>query len=97
MSESRVWNVILAPVISEKATRVAERREFVFKVLPDATKDEIRLAVEKVFGVEVAQVRTLNVQGKRKRRGRSVGQRKDWKKSYVTLKPGHDIDYSGQG
>lgn len=96
MSEARLWNVILAPVISEKATRVAEHREFVFKVIPDATKDEIRLAVEKVFGVEVAQVRTLNVQGKRKRRGRSVGQRSDWKKSYVTLKPGHDIDYSGQ-
>lgn len=47
MSESRLWGVILAPVISEKATRVAERREFVFKVLPDATKDEIRLAVER--------------------------------------------------
>jgi large subunit ribosomal protein L23 len=96
MNEARLWNVILAPVVSEKATRVAERREFVFKVRPDASKAEIREAVERVFGVEVAQVRTLNVQGKRKRAGRSFGQRKDWKKSYVTLKPGHDIDYSGQ-
>ena len=96
MNEARLWSVILAPVISEKATLVAQKREFVFRVVPDATKDEIRQAVEKVFSVEVEKVRTLNVLGKRKRRGRVEGKRQDWKKSYVTLKPGHDIDYAGQ-
>lgn len=97
MSDARLWHVLIAPHVSEKATLAADkRREYVFKVTPDATKDEIKLAVEKVFNVKVAQVRTLNVLGKTKRAGRGTGKRKDWKKSYVTLKPGHDIDFTGQ-
>lgn len=96
MNTGRLWNVIVAPVISEKATRVAERREFVFRVAQDATKAEIRAAVEQVFSVQVESVRTLNVKGKSKRFGGRPGRRRDWKKSYVTLKEGHDIDYSGQ-
>ena len=87
--------VLQAPVISEKSTIAAEKdKQFVFKVLKSATKKQVKNAVEVMFSVEVDSVHVLNVKGKQKRFGRSLGQRSDWKKAYVKLKPGHDIDFS---
>jgi large subunit ribosomal protein L23 len=98
ISQERLLKVILAPVISEKSTRVADKlNQVVFRVLPDATKQEIGAAVADLFKVEVLGVQVLNVKGKVKRSGRVTGRRDNWKKAYVTLKPGQDIDFaSGQ-
>ena len=92
----RLHQIIIAPVVSEKATRAAEKRnEAVFKVARDAQKPEIKEAVEKLFNVKVSGVRTLNVKGKSKRFGRFEGKRSDWKKAYVTLAQGQEIDFLG--
>ncbi|MGO2168694.1 50S ribosomal protein L23 [Pseudoalteromonas sp. AOP31-A2-14] len=94
--EERLLKVILAPHISEKSTVAAEENNtIVFKVVNDATKAEIKLAVEKLFEVEVMGVRTLNVKGKTKRTGARFGRRNDWKKAYVTLKEGSELDFVG--
>ncbi len=86
VNEEKLFQVILAPHISEKSTRLADKnRQMVFEVRPDATKPGIKLAVEKMF----------NVRGKRKG-GRNAGRRQDWKKAYVSLKPGQDINFVGQ-
>ena len=96
ISQERLLKVILAPVISEKTTRVADKlNQVVFRVLPDATKPEISAAVASLFKVEVSAVQVLNVKGKVKRSGRVTGRRDNWKKAYVTLKPGQDIDFAG--
>lgn len=96
MNEQRLLKVLLAPHVSEKSTMVSEtNNSFVFKVLPDANKAEIKAAVEKLFEVEVQGVKTLNVKGKVKRSGQSFGKRSDWKKAYVMLKEGQDIDFVG--
>jgi large subunit ribosomal protein L23 len=96
MNEQRLLKVLLAPHVSEKATMAAEvSNTFVFKVLKDANKAEIKAAVEKLFEVEVEGVRTTNVKGKVKRHGASFGKRSDWKKAYVMLKEGQDIDFVG--
>lgn len=94
MNIDRLHQIILGPVISEKSTRVAEKRnQAVFKVLRDAEKPEIKEAVEKLFNVKVEGVQTLNVKGKTKRFGRSEGRRSDWKKAYVTLAQGQELDF----
>ena len=96
MNIERMHQIILGPVISEKSTRVAEERnQAVFKVLRDAEKIEIKEAVEKLFKVKVTNVATLNVKGKTKRFGQSFGKRSDWKKAYVTLAEGQEIDFVG--
>ncbi len=96
VAAGRLHRVITAPVISEKSTRVAEKgNQAVFKVARDATKPEIRAAVETLFKVEVKDVNTLNVAGKNKRFGQSLGRRSDWKKAYVTLAEGQEIDFVG--
>ncbi|WP_343142070.1 50S ribosomal protein L23 [Lysobacter sp. N42] len=96
MREERLLKVILAPHVSEKATLAAENANtVVFRVATDATKAEIKAAVEKLFEVEVTGVRTLNVKGKTKRFGMRSGKRSDWKKAYVTLNEGADIDFVG--
>lgn len=88
--------VLVAPHVSEKSTVVGEaHNQVVFRVLRDATKREIRQAVELMFKVEVTNVQTLNVKGKVKRFGRSTGRRSDWKKAYVTLAQGQEIDFLG--
>jgi large subunit ribosomal protein L23 len=88
-------SVLEAPIISEKSTIAAEKnKRFVFKVQKQATKMQVKSAVEVMFNVEVDSVQVLNVKGKQKRVGRSLGQRSDWKKAYVKLKPGHDIEFS---
>ncbi|MCW8857383.1 MAG: 50S ribosomal protein L23, partial [Kangiella sp.] len=92
----RILKVLLAPHVSEKATILAERDgQFVFKVAKDANKREIKKAVETLFEVEVESVRTLNMKGKRKRFGLVEGRRPNWKKAYVSLKPGQDLDFAG--
>ena len=94
--EERLLKVLKAPHISEKSTMVAEKlNTIVFKIATDATKAEVKAAVEKLFEVEVETVRTLNMKGKTKRAGARVGRRSDWKKAYVTLKAGQDIDFMG--
>jgi large subunit ribosomal protein L23 len=96
MNQERLMRVLVGPVVSEKSSLVADQaRQFAFKVLPDATKLEIRKAVEMLFEVEVEQVQVANVTGKTKRFGAVQGRRSDWKKAYVKLKPGHDIDFGG--
>lgn len=93
MNQERLLQVILAPVVSEKSTMVAEKAEqVVFRVAGDATKPEIKASVELLFNVKVEGVSTVNVKGKVKRFGRSFGRRKDWKKAYVSLVKGQEID-----
>lgn len=85
--------VIVRPLVTEKSMRIKEERNAVtFQVVPDANKVEIRHAVETIFNVKVAQVRTANVRGKLKRMGRFEGRRSSWKKAVVTLAPGHKIE-----
>lgn len=94
-SEERLMKVLLAPVISEKATLVAEKNEqIVFRVLPDATKPEIKAAVELLFKVEVLSVQTANREGKQKRTGKFNGRRNHTKRAFVCLKPGQEINFS---
>ncbi len=97
MNTERITKVILGPVIAEKASRVAENNnQVVLKVLPDANKSEIKQAVETLFDVKVASVSTANVKGKVKRTGRIMGKRSDWKKAYVTLADGADLNFLGE-
>jgi large subunit ribosomal protein L23 len=97
MNQERLMKVLLAPVVSEKSTRVADaNRQFVFKVLPGASKPEIRQAVELMFNVKVKGVQVSSVHGKTKRFGQTLGRRVNWKKAYVTLAEGHDIDFMGK-
>lgn len=94
--QERLMSVILGPHISEKSSAAAEAsNQVVFKVRRDATKREIRDAVKAMFDVEVEHVSVVNLAGKAKRFGRLVGQRSAWKKAYVRLAPGHDIDFVG--
>ena len=93
MSEARLMNILRAPVISEKSSAAQQdKNTLVFKVLKDATKDEIKAAVETLFNVKVEAVRTLNFQGKVRRTARGFGKRSDWKKAYVTLPEGTQLD-----
>lgn len=96
ITEERLLKVLRAPHISEKATMAAENgNTIVFKVAKEATKREIKAAVQKLFEVEVKSVNTLVVKGKTKRQGMRQGRRSDWKKAYVVLKEGQDIDFAG--
>lgn len=96
MNQERIMKVLLAPHVSEKTTRAAEEgNQVVFRVLPDATKTEIKKAVELLFDVTVISVQVSNMKGKLKRFGQSIGRRKDWKKAYVKLAEGQDIDFIG--
>lgn len=95
ISQERLLQVLLAPQISEKATYVADKNEqVVFKVATDATKPEVKAAVELLFKVEVESVQVANVKGKTKRFGKMMGRRKDWKKAFVSLKPGQEINFA---
>ncbi len=98
MNQERIFKVLKAPHISEKAALVGDAtNQHVFKVATDAQKDEIKQAVEQLFNVKVAKVRTANVKGKTKRHGARFGKRSDWKKAYVSLEQGHEIDLSVVG
>ena len=95
MNQERLMTVLVAPIVSEKATMVAEKNDQVaFRVLQDATKDEIRAAVELLFKVQVDSVQVLNQKGKEKRCGRCNGRRRNVRKAYVNLKPGQEINFA---
>lgn len=95
MNAERLLQVILAPVVTEKATYVAEKnQQIAFRVAPDATKSEIKAAIELLFKVEVESVQVLNQKGKEKRFGRFMGRRRSVRKAYVSLKPGQELDFS---
>ena len=96
MSQERLMQVLLEPRVTEKASLIADKNnQFTFKVLKNATKQEVKSAVEMMFEVEVDSVQLLNMKGKQKRFGQRLGSRSDWKKAYVKLKPGFDIDFMG--
>ncbi len=95
--EGRLMQVLVAPIVSEKATMVAEQNNTVlFKVLRSATKQEIKAAVELMFKVEVKGVSVLNQKGKTKRFGRTVGRRDHVRKAYVTLEAGQELNFGGE-
>jgi large subunit ribosomal protein L23 len=94
-SAARLMNLVLAPVVSEKSTRVADKdRQYVFRVLDGATKPEIKAAVELLFKTKVESVTVANVKGKVRRFGRFTGRRRNWKKAYVRLAAGHEINFA---
>ena len=98
MNQQRLMQVLLAPQISEKATYVADKNEqVVFRVASDATKPEVKAAVELLFKVSVESVQIANVKGKQKKFGRYMGSRKNWKKAYVSLKAGQEINFVDGG
>ena len=93
----RLMTVLLAPVISEKGTFIADKYEqVVFRVLQNATKPEVKAAVEMMFKVQVESVQIANVKGKQKRFGTHMGRRRNWKKAYVSLKPGQEINFAAE-
>ena len=95
MNRERIFKVLVAPHISEKATLLAEKHgKYVFRVAPDATKPEIKKAVEALFEVKVQSVNTINIKGKTKRTARGIGKRNDVRKAYVSLAAGQDIDFA---
>lgn len=95
MNQERLLKVLVAPVISEKSTMVAEKQsQVVFAVVPDATKPEVKAAVELLFNVQVKSVQVLNQKGKQKRYGRFMGKRNDVRKAYVTLAEGSEINFA---
>lgn len=96
MKPERLYQILVSPIISEKSTRIADQgNQVAFEVLPDASKQEIKQAVELAFEVDVERVQVANVRGKVKRFGRTPGARSNWKKAYVRLKAGQDIDFTG--
>jgi len=96
-ADNRLAQVLVAPIVSEKATAVAEKNnQVMFKVLRDATKREIKAAVELLFKVEVESVQTVIQKGKVKKFGRSIGRRDHVKKAYVSLKAGQELNFSGE-
>ena len=96
MNPERIYQIIQRPVISEKTTIAADKHsQIVFQVSLDSNKEEIKQAVEKLFEVKVKHVQVVNVRGKIKRFGRTPGKRNNWKKAYVRLHEGHDIDFLG--
>lgn len=95
MNKARLMQVVLAPLVSEKSTTLADQfNQFVFKVAKDSTKPEIAAAIELLFEVKVEKVQVLNVKGKVKRSGQRLGRRADWKKAYVRIKAGQDINFA---
>ena len=96
LNHERLMQILLRPHISEKSTIMSEQhRQFAFKVLPDANKTEIKQAVELLFGVQVTAVQISNVKSKLRRFKQIVGRKKAWKKAYISLAEGHDIDFTG--
>jgi large subunit ribosomal protein L23 len=95
--QGRLAQVLVEPIVSEKATAVAEKHnQVLFKVLRNATKPEIKAAVELMFKVEVESVQTINQRGKEKRFGKSIGRRDHIKKAYVSLKKGQELNFTGE-
>lgn len=95
MNNQRIMNVLLAPHVSEKGSLVGDKNhQYVFRVAPSATKPEIKKAVELFFKIEVTSVQVLNMKGKVKRFRQKIGHRKSWRKAYVSLKAGQEINFT---
>ena len=95
-TNQELYNVLLSPHVSEKATMLADKyKQFVFEVVSSANKEAVKKSVEMLFEVKVDSVRIVNVKPKKKRFGANMGSRKKWKKAYVTLQEGHDINFAG--
>lgn len=95
LSSDELYRVLIAPVVTEKSTRFSEKGDqVVFQVVNSATRNDVKAAIEQAFEVEVKSVKILNVKGKSKRFGRTVGKRNDRKKAYVRLKEGNEIDFA---
>lgn len=95
MNHEFLLQLIMSPVVTEKTSIAADlNNQYVFKVLKTASKTEIKAAVQKLFDVDVESVQTINVKGKTKRFGRSMGKRSDWKKAYVRVKAGQEIEFA---
>lgn len=93
--QERLMGVLHKPIVSEKGTLIGEKHnQYLFDVRTDANKIDIKAAIEMMFKVQVASVRVANVKGKSKRAGRFMGRRVNWKKAYVSLKPGQEIDFT---
>lgn len=96
MNQERMYQVLVSPHVSEKGTLLAEEKnQHVFDVATDATKTEVKTAVEEIFKVKVDKVRIMNVKGKAKRFGGRMGKRSDMRKAYITLAAGSDIELAG--
>jgi large subunit ribosomal protein L23 len=96
-SSERLMTVLLAPVVSEKGTFIADKHnQVVFRVMQNATKPEVKAAVELMFKTQVESVQISNVKGKKKRFGTHAGRRRSWKKAYVSLKPGQEINFAAE-
>lgn len=95
MNQERIYKILLGPLVSEKTADLGEKENSIaFKVIKDASKPEIKEAIEQLFSVKVENVRVLNVKGKTKRSKHGMGVRSDWKKAYVRLEQGQDIDFA---
>lgn len=95
LSSDQLFQVLIAPIVTEKSTRAAENHgQVVFQVASSANRDDVKAAIEQAFEVEVEAVKILNVKGKTKRFGKSIGKRNDRKKAYIRLKEGSDIDFA---
>jgi len=95
MNQERIFKVLLGPIVSEKSTMIADKsNQVAFRVLQDATKTEVRAAVEQLFKVRVERVAILNQKGRKKRFGRFTGRRSDVRKAYVSLAPGQEINFA---
>ena len=95
LTKDELYQVLVAPIVTEKSTRAAELHgQAVFEVIPSATRGDVKAAIEQAFDVEVESVKVLNVKGKTKRFGKSIGKRNDRKKAYIRLKEGSDIDFT---
>ncbi len=97
LNEERMYHIVYGPHVTEKAVSGSDANIHTFKVATDATKREIKSAVQFLFEVEVADVRTVNVKGKQKNFGKRSGKRKDWKKAYVRLAEGQSLDVAAEG
>jgi large subunit ribosomal protein L23 len=94
-SSNRVMQVLLAPIVSEKSTMIGEKNnQYAFRVLQDATKGEVKAAIETLFKVEVDSVNMINIAGKKKRFAKGVGRRRNLRKAYVSLKSGQEINFA---
>jgi len=97
LNEERMYHIVYGPHVTEKAVSGSDANIHAFKVATDASKREIKRAVQFLFEVEVADVRTVNVKGKQKNFGKRAGKRKDWKKAYVRLAEGQSLDVAAEG
>jgi large subunit ribosomal protein L23 len=95
MKKESLMKILLSPRVSEKSTKLESDRQYVFKAISSATKDDIAQAVKLMFNVSVAKVRVCNVTGKKRKFGKIQGKRQDWKKAYVTLVEGSTINFGG--